>query len=75
MPAWTKPVFSKMVSDVGWEGEDPLSGTMLVTFAKSGKTAAYSGVPEGVAIQMTKSPSVGTMMNEEIKGQYSFRYV
>lgn len=74
MPGWEKDVFSKMVSKVAWEGEDPTSGTMFVTFVK-GKTAAYSGVPEDVAVQMTKSPSVGTMMNQEIKGQYPFRYV
>lgn len=74
MPSWSKPVFSKMVSEVGWEGEDPVSGTLYVTFAR-GKKAAYSGVPEHVADQLAKAPSVGSMMNQDIKGQYDFKYV
>lgn len=74
MPTWTKQVFSTMVSEVSWEGEDAAAGTMTVQFAK-GKKAAYFGVPEHVADQLSKAPSVGQMMNQEIKGQYEFRYV
>lgn len=69
--SWNKQVFSSMVTNVGYDDE---SKEMTVTF-KSGKTAAYSGVPEDLALQLSVAPSVGTMLNEQIKGQYSFRYV
>ncbi len=75
MPSWQKDVFSTMVSMVGWEGEDATSGTLIVKWAKGNKTSEYSGVPEHVAEQLSKAPSVGNMINSEIKGQYSHRYV
>ena len=61
---WMKSVFSSMVSEVGW---DPETEELLVTFAKSGKTAAYKGFDEGVAEDLSKAPSVGSMFLSEIK--------
>lgn len=75
MPSWQRDVFSTMVSQIAWEGEDPLSGTMTIYFVKGGRIYEYPNVPEDVAIQLTKAPSCGDMVNTEIKGQYSFRRI
>lgn len=75
MPAWSRDVFSSMVSSVGWEGDDALAGTLTVKWAKGGKTSAYFGVPEDVAIQLSKAPSVGNMINSDVKGQYAHSYI
>ena len=69
--SWNKPVFSSMCTNVGY---DPERKEMTVTFT-NGKTVAYSGVPEELALELSVAPSVGTMLNEQIKGQYPFRYV
>jgi hypothetical protein len=72
MPAtWTKAVYSTMVSEVGWDQE---SQDLLVTWA-NGRQSAYSGVPEDVAVSLSNAPSVGTMINSEIKPYYPHRYV
>ena len=71
--AWSKPVFSSMVSEVGWDDE---TEEILVTFAKNGKTAAYKGFDEGKADQLSRAPSVGGMFLDEIKPMASsWRYV
>ena len=69
--SWNKNVFSSMVSEVGWDEAEGL----LVTWAKSGKRSAYAGVPEDVAVALSNAPSVGTMLNEDIKPYYPHRYV
>lgn len=69
--SWNKPVYSSMVTNVGY---DPETKEMTVTFT-NGKTAAYSGVPEELALELSTAPSVGSMMNSQIKGQFPFRYV
>jgi len=70
---WSKPVFSSMVSEVGW---DESTEELLVTFAKNGKTAAYKGFDEGKAEQLSRVPSVGGMFLDEIKPFASgWRYV
>ena len=71
--AWSKPVFSSMVSEVGW---DESTEELTVTFAKNGKTAAYKGFDEGTAEQLSRAPSVGSMFLSEIKPfASSWRYV
>ena len=52
-----------------------MSGTLIVTWAKGRKVSEYAGVPEDVAIRLSKAPSVGQMINQEIKGQFPHRYV
>jgi hypothetical protein len=70
---WSKPVFSSMISEVGW---DESTEELLVTFAKNGKTAAYKGFDEGKAEQLSRAPSVGGMFLDEIKPFASaWRYV
>jgi len=67
--SWSQSVFSDMVTEVGWE-----DGELIVTF-KKGRVYAYEGVPEDKAIELAKAPSVGQMLNSEIKGQYNFRRI
>lgn len=70
---WIKPVFSDMIGEVGWNGEQE---ELIVKFKKNGKTAAYKGFDEGTAIQLSKAPSVGSMFLSEIKPFASgWRYV
>jgi hypothetical protein len=61
---WMKSVFSKMVSEVGWDDE---TNEVLVKFKKGGKTGAYKGFDEGTADQLSRAASVGTMFLTEIK--------
>lgn len=63
---------SSMVSEVGYDDE---SESLIVTWRKSGRKSAYSGVPEGTAIELSKAPSVGTMLNDEIKPFFPHQYI
>lgn len=72
MTVWMKSVFSDMVSEVGWDDE---SGELIVVFKKNGARYAYANVPEDVAIQLSKAPSVGQMMIMDIKPFYSYRKI
>lgn len=71
MSTWSRPVLSSMVQEVGYDQE---TSELLVTF-RNGRTCAYAGVSEDMALQLVNAPSVGNMLNSEIKGRYSFRYV
>ncbi len=71
MTMWSRPVFSTMVQEIGYDDE---SQEMIVTW-KNGRKSAYSGVPEDVAVELSNAPSVGSMINNEIKNQYPHRYV
>jgi hypothetical protein len=62
--SWTKDVFSTMVSSVGW---DDSTNELIITWAKSGKTSAYAGFDEAKALELANAPSVGQMINTEIK--------
>lgn len=71
--SWMKPVFSSMISEVGWDDD---TQEMLVKFAKGGKTAAYKGADEGLALDLSKAASVGGMFLSEVKPFYTdFRYL
>lgn len=69
--SWLVPVYSSMVSEVGYDAD---SGELLVKW-KGGKTSAYSGVSEAMALELSQAPSVGQMINSHIKNQYPHRYV
>ena len=70
--SWTKPVFSSLLSEVGWDDENQ---ELTVTF-KSGKTAAYKGFDEGKAVELSNAASAGQMFLGEIKPFASaWRYV
>lgn len=68
---WERNVFSSNVQAVGYNEE---TEELLVTW-KNGKVSAYQGVSEETADALSKAPSVGVMLNMEIKGQYAHRYV
>lgn len=67
--SWQVPVFSSNVSEVGYDEGD------LIIVWHSGKVSAYSGVPEEVAYELSKTASVGQMLNSEIKPNYKHRYI
>lgn len=69
--SWSQAVYSSNVSEVGY---DPDTGELLVTWSKSGKVSAYQGVPEDVALKLANAPSVGQMLDAEIKPYYSHSY-
>jgi KTSC domain len=71
--SWNKPVYSSMVSEVGWDSE---TNELLVKWAKSGKISAYAGFDEAKAIELSNAPSVGQMVITEIKNSGNpHRYV
>mgnify|MGYP001605570549 FL=1 len=71
--SWMKPVYSSMVSSVGW---DDSTEELLVKWAKSGKTSAYGGFDEAKAFELANAPSVGQMVITEIKNSGApHRYV
>jgi hypothetical protein len=69
--SWSKNVYSSMVSEIGYDDE---TQELLVTWT-NGRRSAYSGVPEGLADQLSRAPSVGGMINADIKGVFPHRYV
>ena len=70
MAAWERSVYSSNVSNIGY---DPDTKELVVTWSK-GKRSIYSGVPEELAEQLVNAPSVGSMLNAEIKPYYAHRY-
>lgn len=69
--SWQTPVFSSNVAEVGYDSD---SNELLITWAK-GRISAYKDVPEELAVQLSKAPSVGQMLNSEIKPNYQHRYI
>lgn len=69
--SWSKAVFSKMINEIGFDSE---TNELVVTF-KNGRKAAYAGVAEATADELSCAASVGTMFGQEIKDRYPFRYV
>src|SRR5689334_11096994 len=61
---WEKPVYSSMVALVGYD-EDKRE--LYVVWTKSGRRSIYSGVDEETATALASAPSVGQMINSEIK--------
>ena len=70
MTSWSKDVYSSNVSLVGYDTE---TKELAITWTK-GKRSIYSDVPEELAEQLVNAPSVGTMLNGEIKPYYKHRY-
>jgi hypothetical protein len=68
--SWSKSVYSSMVSEVGYDDE---TQELLVTWV-NGRRSIYAGVPEGLADQLSRAPSVGSMINSDIKGSFPHRY-
>lgn len=70
MPDWQKPVYSSNVNEIGYREEQH---EMTVAWSK-GKVSVYSGVPEELALQVANAPSVGSILNSDIKPYYQHRY-
>ena len=68
--SWSRDVYSSNVQQVGY---DPETQELSITWSK-GKRSIYSGVPEELAEQLANAPSVGSMLNEEIKPYFGHRY-
>lgn len=71
MTTWTRNVFSTMVNEVGWDDD---TSDLIITW-NNGRKSAYAGVPEDVALSLANAPSVGAMINSEIKPYYQHRYL
>ena len=69
---WWRNVISEMVTEVGYDEEKQW---LLIKWKKSAKTSAYEAVPEQVADELSKAPSVGSMIISEIRPYYKHRYV
>lgn len=70
---WNRGVISSNVEEIGWSDDDGV-GTLLVTW-KSGRVSAYAGVDEGLADEVSRAPSVGSMLNTDIKPNFQHRYL
>lgn len=69
--AWTRNVYSAMAQSVGY---DPDAQELIVTW-KNGQSSAYEGVSEELADRLSRAPSVGRMINQEIKPYFNHRYL
>ena len=67
---WSKSVYSSNVSEVAYDEE---TKELTITWTR-GKRSIYSGVPEELAIDLSNAPSVGSMLNSEIKNSFPHRY-
>jgi hypothetical protein len=65
-----RDVYSSTAARVGYDSE---TQEMLVEW-QDGKTSAYVGVPETLAEEISRAPSVGGSIASEIKGRYGHRY-
>lgn len=69
--SWDQTVFSSQCSNVGYDEE---LGGMVVTW-KNGRRSLYVGVSEELAVQIANAPSVGSLLNSDIKPVYPHRYI
>lgn len=67
---WEKAVYSSNVSTVGYDAE---TKELYITWTR-GKRSIYSGVPEELAVDLSNAPSVGGMLNAEVKPYFGHRY-
>ncbi|HEV2174065.1 MAG TPA: KTSC domain-containing protein [Nitrospira sp.] len=65
------PVISSNIVSIGY---DPATATMEIEFA-SGAVYQYFDVPQPVYEQLVGSASIGTTLNELVKGQYRYARV
>jgi len=71
MPDWSKDVISANVASVAYEEE---GARLIVTWRKGARRSVYEGVPEHLALQLAEAPSVGSMLNAEIKPVFPHHY-
>ncbi len=68
---WAKHVYSSNVQEVGY---NPETHELFITWAR-GKRSIYAEVPEELAVQLSNAPSVGSMLNAEIKPYYEHHWL
>lgn len=68
---WNKSVFSSMVNMIGYDDE---TQELIVTW-KNGSQTAYQGVDEATAYDLSNAPSVGQVLNTDIKANYEHRKI
>lgn len=66
---WTRPVFSERAQEVSYDDE---TQEMTVVW-RNGKSTVYFGVPENMALDLSKAPSVGSMINSDFTGKFRHR--
>jgi hypothetical protein len=71
MPDWSKDVVSSNVASIAYEEE---GGRLIVTWNKGSRRSVYIGVPEELALQVASAPSVGSILNSEIKPYFGHHY-
>ena len=67
---WNKPVFSRMVKQIGYDSETK----ELLVYWHTGRVSAYAGVDEAKAWEVSNAASVGDLVNNEIKPNFSHKY-
>ena len=67
---WSRDVYSSNVSTVAYDEEKQ---ELYITWSR-GKRSIYAGVPSQLADDLANAPSVGSMLNAEIKPYYQHRY-
>jgi hypothetical protein len=67
---WEKDVYSTSVASVGYDDD---THELFITWVR-GKRSVYSGVPAELADNVANAPSVGSMLNAEVKPFYAHRY-
>lgn len=71
MATWMRDVYSSNVREIGYDADTQ----DLIVVWKNGRKSAYHGVSEELATQVATAPSVGSMLNADIKPNYQHRYV
>lgn len=72
MPIHWRDVYSSSANRVGY---DPDLRELYVEWARFGRVSVYEGVEPEVFDKLSKAPSVGTMLFEDIKPKYKHHYV
>src|SRR5262249_4883522 len=70
--SWSRPVFSDVISEVGW---DETSQELIITFKRGGAMWGYAGADEAFADQLSRAASVGGMFHAEVKNQLAGRRI
>lgn len=67
--SWSRSVFSERAQEVSYDDQ---TQEMTVVW-KNGKSTAYAGVPEDLALELSNAPSVGSMINSHFTGKFPHR--
>ena len=68
---WKDIPTSSNVKRIGWQDQPP---ALIVEWVK-GRVSEYAGVDAKLFEEIEKAPSVGSAINERVKGQFEHRYI